>query len=232
MVSGGTAIFSVDVVDDVLALGAALRSATVLRHARIRVRTVAPTWVQYGAEVSEVAQFVVVRAELVDHVPTLLKVRALRAAGAQPVVVSDEPAEVHRARLREAHAAAVLTRENDFGDLLAVLQGDGQTRPDPEASAPLPATHLSDRQLQLACLYCGHGAPSAKHLARWLGLPIASVRTNLQRARRALGASDRGELRRRLIEGGWMDGSAERRGGNVIALSPLAAEHLSAVHSL
>jgi hypothetical protein len=229
MISGGTTTPSVDVVDDVLALGAALRSATVLRHARIRVRTVAPTWVQYGAEVSDVARFVVVRAELVDHVPTVLKVRALRAAGARPVVVSDDPYDAHRARLREARAEAVLTRENDLDDLLGVLQEEA-TPPEVEARVELPPTHLSDRQLQLACLYCSHGAPSAKHLARWLGLPVSSVRTNLQRARHALGASDRRELRQRLIDGGWMDGQSERRAGNLIAVSPPAAELFSAVH--
>jgi len=229
MFSGGTTTSSVDVVDDVLALGAALRSAIALRGARIAVRTVAPTWVQYGAEVSDVARFVVVRAELVDHVPTVLKVRALRAAGARPVVVSDDPDEAHRARLREARAEAVLTRTNALDDLLRILQGE-EMPSEPGPSAVLPATHLSDRQLQLACLYCSHGAPSAKHLARWLGLPLSSVRTNLQRARRALGASDRGELRRRLMEGGWMDAHSEIRAGNVIALSPPDGERFSSVH--
>lgn len=227
MVSGRTTAPSVDVVDDVLALGAALRSATVLRRARIRVRTVASSWVEYGSQVHDVARFVVVRGELVDHVPTVLKVRALREAGARPVVICDHPDDAHRARLREARAEAVLTRDNDLEDLLRVLQGE-RVMTEAEWSTVLPATHLSDRQLQLACLYCGHGAPSAKHLARWLGLPISSVRTNLQRARRALGAADRGELRRRLIEGGWMDGESERRRGNLITFSPPPAQRHSA----
>ena len=75
----------------------------------------------------------------------------------------------------------------------------------PRAAGPeLRDVYLSDRQLQVACLFAGRTAPSAQRIAEVLGLPVSSVRTHLQRARRALGAANREELRARLIEDGWM----------------------------
>ncbi|MBT9608355.1 hypothetical protein [Microbacterium sp.] len=196
---------SVDVIDDLLALGPALRAAVAFGRASIELREIASSWAEYAARIDSVAHVVAVRAELVDHVPTVLKVRALRAAGARPVVVADDPAPVHRARLIHTGAAAVLTRSDDLDDLLAAVAGvradhAGRLGDPPE----LRDVHLSDRQLQVACLFAGHGAPSSEWIARSLGVPVTSVRTNLQRARRALGAANRDELRARLIDDGWM----------------------------
>lgn len=194
-------------IDDLLALGPALQAAAALGRAPVAVRVVAPSWSQYAARIHSVADVVVVRAELVDHVPTALKVRALRAAGARPVVVADDPEDVHRARLVRCGAAAVLTRSDDLDDVVHAILADRVGNESPIESLESGDIHLSDRQLQIACLFAGHGAPSSKWIAQFLGLPESSVRTNLQRARRSLRAADRGELRSRLIEHGWMSGS-------------------------
>lgn len=195
-----------DVIDDLLALGPALQAAAALGRAPVAVRVVAPSWSQYASRIRSVADVVVVRGELVDHVPTALKVRALRAAGARPVVVADDPEGVHRARLIRCGAAAVLTRSDDLDDVVNAILAD-RVPSEPVEWPELRDIHLSDRQLQIACLFAGHGAPSSKWIAQFLGLPETSVRTNLQRARRALGAANRAELRARLIEHGWMAGS-------------------------
>lgn len=196
---------SVDVIDDLLAMGPALRAAVAFGRASIHLREVAPSWVQYAERIDTVAHVVAVRAELVDHVPTALKVRALRTAGARPIVVADDPSPVHRARLVRTGAAAILTRSDDLDELLKAVSGE---RTDDDGGVvDLPEVrdvHLSDRQLQVACLFAGRGAPSSDWIARSLGLPVTSVRTHLQRARRALGAADRDELRARLIDDGWM----------------------------
>lgn len=192
-------------IDDLLAMGPALRAAVAFGRASIELREVAPSWAQYAERIETVAHVVAIRAELVDHVPTTLKVRALRAAGARPIVVADDPAPVHRARLVHTGAAAVLTRSDDLQELLKAVSG--LRTDDGGAGADLPRVrdvHLSDRQLQVACLFAGRGAPSSEWIARSLGVPVTSVRTHLQRARRALGAADRDELRARLIDDGWM----------------------------
>jgi DNA-binding NarL/FixJ family response regulator len=198
---------TVDVIDDLLALGPALQAAIAFGRGPIALRVIAASWTQYAARIDSVADVVALRAELADHVPTALKVRALRAAGARPVVIADDPADVHRARLIRCGAAAVLTRRDDLDDVLNAIL-DERAHPEPSSDAPgLRDVHLSDRQLQIACLFAGHGAPSSKWIAQLLGLPESSVRTNIQRARRALGAADREELRARLIEDGWMAAS-------------------------
>lgn len=197
---------TVDVVDDLLSIGPAVRAAITLGHTSVEVGAVTSSWAQYVTSIESVARCVIVRAELMDHVPTALKVRALRSAGARPVVVGNRPSPRHRARLLDVGAAAVLTRDHDLSDLLDCLDGsEPAVAAEPAIRPVLSQVRLSDRQLQLACLFAGRGAPSAEWLARWLGLPVSSVRTHLQRARRALGAANREQLRARLIEEGWMD---------------------------
>lgn len=200
---------SIDVVDDLLAIGPALQAAIARGRTDVELREIASTWTEYAARIRAVADVVVFRAELVDHVPSALKVRALRAAGARTIVVADRPSRQHRARLTSTGAYVVLTRSDDLDALLRAVGGGSPTRRDADPELPiLPDVHLSDRQLQVACLFAGRTAPSSERIARWLGLPVSSVRTHLQRARRALGATNREQLRARLIEGGWMAADA------------------------
>jgi DNA-binding NarL/FixJ family response regulator len=195
---------SVDVVDDLLAVGPALQAAVARGRAPIELRELAVTWVQYASRIRTVADVVAIRAELVDHVPIALKVRALRAAGARTIVIADDPTPAHRTRLLRTGAAAVLTRSDDLDALLEAIVRDRSEDESGEALPDLRDVHLSDRQLQVACLFAGRAAPSSQLIADLLGLPVSSVRTHLQRARHALGAADREELRARLIEDGWM----------------------------
>lgn len=202
----GSTKISVDVVDDVLFVGPALRAAMSSRRLPVVVRRVETNWIVYTAQLDAAADVVVVRDELNDHVPTVLKARALARAGATPVVIAEEPTEAHVRRLAEAGARLILTREDSIDDLIAFLLR-------PEAHSPLEAlpvdgVRLSDRELQVACLYAGRAAPSTAVLATSLGIPLSSTRTHLQRARAALSqvgpASLREQLRDRLVEGGWM----------------------------
>lgn len=195
----------VDVVDDVHFVGAALAAVAASRAPRWRLHTVADTWIRYVSAEEDPAEVVVYRAELNDHVPAVLKARALAARGARSIVLTDAVSPAQRCRLREAGAEAILEAHEDIDVLVGVL--DGRVRRD-DPGAVLPAVRLSDRELQIACLFAGPAAPSAPVLAYLLQLPPASVRTHLQRARDALRAvgevSTREQLRRTLVDQGWL----------------------------
>lgn len=207
---------SVDVIDDLLYIGPALTAAVTSRAVPLTLRRVVPNWIPYIASFDEAAGVVVVRAELNDHVPIVLKVRALAEIGALPVVLAEQPTTAHVQRLLQAGAYRVLTREQSFNDLLSVLQGIGRgVSPEPwgqqrpvEAEM-LGTARLSDRELQVVSLYTGWSAPSATVISKSIGVPLGSVRTHLQRARSALRevgpTSSRESLRAALIASGWID---------------------------
>ena len=201
-------------IEDGVFVGPGLASALKHKGSRIRVQRVVPNWVAYTEAFDEASGVVVLQADLSDHVPVVLKVRALTAIGAASVVIADEPTTQHVRRLREAGALAVFTRRNSFDELLeqlmnliGAIENDRQLNPEMQ----LDEVKLSDRELQVVCLYAGHAAPSASVIAQRLGVPIASVRTHLQRARLALrehgAVSTRRQLRELLAHQGWMDGS-------------------------
>jgi hypothetical protein len=206
---------SVDVIDDVLLLGPALRAVVAAQSLPVFVRHVSPSWMDYASHLESAAESAVVRAELLDHVPTVLKVRALARLGARVIVVASDPSRAHVERLLEAGAWSVLDRGNTLADILQNLMGGARPvtqathASHPVPTQPVHAIHLSDRELQIACLYVGRTAPSTTMLASLLSLPLSSTRTHLQRARRALTvggpASTRAQLRQRLREEGWTD---------------------------
>ncbi|MFV0434444.1 MAG: hypothetical protein ACK5LO_10740 [Leucobacter sp.] len=224
---------SVDVIDDLLFTGAALASAVEHRRLPIDLHRVESNWIPYITAFDEAAGAVVVRAELSDHVPTVLKVRAIASIGAVPVVLADRPSPAHARRLIQAGAHGVLTREHSFDALLqALLDLARDSKSSPRTGALRPAgpsgferldgfdagvseVRLSDRELQVASLYVGRSAPSATVIAELLGVPFASVRTYLQRARAALRplgpTSNRESLHRMLVSDGWVDAGDGQR---------------------
>ncbi|WP_353114310.1 hypothetical protein [Microbacterium sp.] len=198
---------TVDVVDDALFTGVALAAITRDRGLSTVVRRVESGWIQYISEFDDASGVVVVRSRLDDHVPTVLKVRALARIGVLPVILLDEPNAALETRLIEAGAADVLTREDDIEELLTAIS---EVRPmSTPVSVALSDVRLSDRELQVACLYVGRTAPSTPVLATLLGIPHASVCKYLQRARTALRAvgdtSTRAALRQVLLRDGWVD---------------------------
>lgn len=199
---------SVDVIDDLLFVGPAFEGAVRQRQLPLTVRRVESNWIAYIQTFDQAADVVILRSELNDHVPTILKVRALREIAVLPVVLADDPSPEHRWRLMHEGAAAVLTRDDSFEHLIASTLVSGASV---EGAAPTTVSdaRLSDRELQVAALYSGSEAPSATVIAGILGVPLASVRTHLQRARVALRVvgptSNRASLGRALALDGWTD---------------------------
>jgi DNA-binding CsgD family transcriptional regulator len=204
--SGASPTLTVDVIDDVLFVGPALDAIAQGGRARIAAVRASTSWLAYIASDQgepRVAERVVVRAELRDHVPIVLKIRALTRLGVHSIVLTDDDSPAFERRLLEAGAAHVLTKRDDLETLLAAVVVEHQ-----HASAPRSAV-LSDRELQVACLYAGRTAATTSMLAEILGVPLGSVRTHLRRARGKLSpggpVSTREQLRARLIEEGWLN---------------------------
>ena len=202
---------TVDVIEDVLFIGPALTSAAKEPRFSIALQRVASNWVTYIENFDEAAGLVVLQSDLNDHVPTILKVRALTAIDAKPIVIADQPSAQHEKRLRHAGAIAVLTERHSFEDLLELIvraKDRGLGEHNTSEAAGMRQFKLSDRELQVACLYAGHAAPSTAVVAQRIGIPVASARTYLQRARKVLSelgsTSTREQLRTVLIADGWM----------------------------
>jgi hypothetical protein len=136
-------------------------TSRLAQHPALTVRARASNWISYITEHSAPADVVVFRAELRDHVPAALKARAIAAEGALPVVSLGTGDAAHRNRLR-AERALVIERSAGLPVLIdeIVTHFDARTSPRPAQAAPVGPL-LSDREMQIACLYSGRSAPSA-----------------------------------------------------------------------
>ncbi|MGF3055971.1 hypothetical protein [Microbacterium sp. YY-01] len=201
---------TVDIIDDAFFIGPALQSFT--NHARppLIVRRTESNWIPYIADFDDASGVVIVRSNLADHVPAVLKVRALSRIGARPIVLTDKTSAAFTYRLAEAGAAAVFNRTHHIDDIVAAITQPRGAETLSVNRGGCSDAKLSDRELQVACLYVGRAAPSTTVLAQLLGIPALSVRTYLQRARTALRAvgptSTRQTLRQTLITDGWLEG--------------------------
>lgn len=198
----------VDIVDDSpfirAALAIALPAATAGTGTELRVS--AASWTEYSQSWARLSDVTVFRAELIDHVPAALKVRALAALDVAPVALLNAPAPRHEARLYQAGAVGVVYASDALTTLIERITDPA---PRPKESSPPSTIVLSDRELQIACLYCGRSAPSASSLGRTLRLQEQTVRRHLARAReqyKSLGidVATRMKLRAALIEDGWL----------------------------
>ena len=201
----------IDIVDDVLFLAVGVDAAMERRgqYGQITVRVAAPTWFQYLGLTDSPAPVVVVRDELDDHVPTVLKARALAEEGVRTIVVADGMTPVREARLREEGVVEIITADRDLAALIDVIEEQAAVPAQAIRAVrrgPASGVALSDRQLQVACLFAAASAPSTRLLSETLNLPRDSVRTHLQRARAALGVpgQSRDALRLRLKDQGWI----------------------------
>lgn len=202
----------VDIVDDTSLLSEGVKVLAARTDGAITVRTVAKDWLAFTMHWGFDSDVVVVKAELQDYVPAALKVRALKRLDVRCVVVLAEPSPTHEARLWEAGAAAVLFRSTSLSHLMEVIATDPAESTGGPPDSPRPPADsipLTDREMQIACLYCGRSAPSTKALGEALGLSTETVRAHLVRTRRRF--SDRGHdvstrtlLRIGLIEDGWL----------------------------
>lgn len=198
---------TVDIVDDVLFVGFALSILAERPGSALTVKRVEAGWIPYISTFEDAPDVVIVRDELDDHVPTLLKVRALARIGVRPIVVADGISDARRWRLTHEGAYRAVNRDVPVQELAGMAV---ETRTPAEVDRPegCKESRLSDRELQVSALYAGRAAPSSAVLAQLLGIPITSVRTYLQRTRKTLrpigATSSRLELASVLREQGWI----------------------------
>lgn len=200
----------VDIVDDLPFTGPGLIRLARQRGVDLSGGVLANDWVSFGSRWTFDERTVVVSAELVDHVPVVLKVRAMDRVGARPIVLMAVEHEAVRQRLLEAGARTVLSRDAGFEPLLEALLRVAGSKNKPRRPAPDPKVpQLTDRELQISTLFCGTAAPSGTRLAQLLGLSNETVRVHLARARRryretGADVSAREDFRRQLIKDGWL----------------------------
>ncbi|PPG42700.1 response regulator transcription factor [Pseudoclavibacter sp. RFBA6] len=198
----------VDLVDDTPFLPGALRARAEVLQDRFHVKVHARTWLDYDLDAAMSADVVIFKAELRDHVPAGLKVRALRRLGVAAVVLLAGESEPHRLQLAGEGATAVLSRASGYATLedeLLRLEADGARAVADDIDPPL----LTDRELQIACIFASRAAPSARHIGELLDLSGETIRAHLQRARGKLQRSGhavgtRNSLRLALYDAGLL----------------------------
>lgn len=178
----------------------------------VTIASAVHSWTDFQAEWDFAGEVVVLDALLDDHVPLALKVRALRRLGPRPIILGpgrDSPfarraaAEGARAWIEPGHT---LAETADLIREVALLHAPASTRAEPAAA---PDAALTDRELQVLCLYAGTRGHSPAYLGQVLALRTETVRSHLERGRaryRAVGrpTHNRASLRRALIDDGWL----------------------------
>lgn len=178
----------------------------------VTVASAVHSWTDFQAEWDFAGEIVVLDALLDDHVPLALKVRALRRLGPRPIILGpgrDSPfarrtaAEGARAWIEPGHT---LAETADLIREIALLHAPAPARVEP---AGPPDAALTDRELQVLCLYAAPRGHSPARLGRVLALRTETVRSHLERGRaryRAVGrpTHNRAALRRALIDDGWL----------------------------
>ena len=199
--------FAVDVIDPAPLVGDALGLLAAPTGKAFRIRERVQSWMYYDIESAFSTDVVVLRGELRDHVPAALKVRALTRLQVRTVVLLDKERAAARRRLLSEGAAAVLASDVSLTNLKTVIERAAQLAEPAPASAMSP--ELTDREMQIACLFAGRASPTTQHIGELLNLSPETVRRHLQRARLALrraqfSASSRDELRTSLLESGLL----------------------------
>lgn len=200
----------IDIIDDLPFTGTGLAREARRRGIDFTAGVIASDWVTFGERWAFRPGTVIVSAELADHVPIVLKVRALDRLNARPIVLVADESDAVRARLIEAGARSVVPRSAGMDTLTEELLRIELNPLRPRYSTRDPSgPNLTDRELQIAALFCGSAAPSATRLGQLLGLSPETIRVHLAHARRRYqerghSVSTREELRYRLIADGWL----------------------------
>lgn len=193
-----------------------VHSSPIVAHAiekslQLAGRTVSHSdysWIQFITKWDFSSAVVVVDAYLDDHVPLSLKVRALYDVGSSAIVIGEPDDRLrHRAQLEGCQqwigpdtGAADIARQ-----ICEIADGDRTPRPDSSATGP----HFTDRELQIMTAYASRRAPTAKALARSLGISIDTARSHLRAGRRkyenaGVEVGSRKRLQQALIGDGYM----------------------------
>lgn len=166
------------------------------------------SWIQFISKWDFSAAVVVVDAYLDDHVPLSLKVRALYDVGSSAIVVG-EPDD--RLRRRAEVEGCQQWVDPDTGAAEVAQQictvADQERVPRPDSGDPGP--RFTDRELQIMTAYTSRRAPTAKALARSLGISIDTARSHLRAGRRkyenaGVQVGSRQRLQQALIGDGYM----------------------------
>lgn len=192
-------------------VSSALRDELRRGERAVRVTTAVHAWADFQAEWDFAGEVVVLDALLDDHVPLPLKVRALRRLGSRPVVLGPGRDTTFSRRVAAEGAQAWIEPSHGIAETAELIRDVAQhatpdhVRVEP---APPPLVRLSDRELQVLCLYAGHRDLFPAYLGRVLTLRTQTVRSHLERGRsryRALGrpSHNRAVLCEALVEDGW-----------------------------
>jgi len=176
--------------------------------AGLRWETLAERW-DFGRDL------VLVQAHLHDVWPLAVKLRALARLGCRTLVIGDTAHEAMVARAIESGAVRVIHPESSLAELADSVEQAARGRSGwDDAQLALvarhPAPHLSDRRLQICCLYAARLDFTTASIARLLGLSDHTVRSHIAAGRRIYrdagrAVSDRAGLREALLDDGWFE---------------------------
>jgi hypothetical protein len=177
-------------------------------------------WVAYVAGERGDVDVTLIDVDQLDHLPPVVKTRALRRLGQRVVVLGHRIPQASSARLREAGASQVVERSNGLDHLIRAIagidvampvrQGSGTAGLRSEEVPRVPG--LTDRQLQVMSIFVDARAPTTAQIGAYLGLAHESVRRYLVSGRRRYVEFDgsylstRAALRARLVADGWLIG--------------------------
>lgn len=184
--------------------------ADALRREGVEVLTAAPSWVEFSRSWDFAAPSVLVDAHLDDHVPLILKVRALLREGSRVAVLGRDGASRQARRCLREGAEIWLTPQQSLSQITRRLAAWARSDPPTIRGSALPEPHLTDRELQILSLYASRRGHTVAEVAKVLGLSSETVRTHLRTGRAkytALGqdVSSRARLTRVLVDDGLVE---------------------------
>lgn len=217
----GRPLHRVDIVDTNPFLAFALHELLRERDARVspglagmRWQTLVERW-DFGRDV------VVVQADLPDFWPHSLKVRALTRLGCRTLVIGDTRNQPLVARAIEAGAVRVVDPATPLAQLTDHVQqaargSSGWDQAQLDLVDRHPAPYLSDRRLQVCCLYAARPDFTVRAIARILGLGESTIRSHIAAGRRIYrdhgrAAPDRAALGELLRRDGHLVGELGRQ---------------------
>ncbi|WP_265444363.1 HTH domain-containing protein [Flexivirga meconopsidis] len=168
------------------------------------------SWTDLVTRLDGISPYVVVDAYLDDHVPLSLKVRAITQLSSCAVVLGNIHQQSAADRAYDEGAADWIEPRDSLDDavrrIAAVLNGARRrVREHP------PNAHLTDREIQILCLYASRRSISARTLGRYLGITEQTVHTHLKSGRAKyrkanVAVSNRHSLAEALVADGYLIG--------------------------
>lgn len=183
-----------------------LRSC-VSEESTIRIADTYFSWSEFVPLRDFAAPWLLLDAFLDDHVPALVKVRALAKMGTRSLIVGPlTPKQV--ALLKAEGAAAVFVEDLTMPELtnaVSETMASADDEPRRVEGSRVGPCNLSDRELQVLELYSRRRALQAAALGPALGLSPETIRVHLRNARHKLRqagwpSTSRAELGRALTE--------------------------------